>query len=276
MPNPPIPPTVRSFAASTRPAAAPTAIITTPKTDDTKKVFFTIANKGGVGKTVLARALLDYCLAKNIDIRAFDTDKMVCQLQQYYGDRVHKFDIKDPAETALLIDALDDFGNANLLFDLPGGVLPNLRQIFNSADCRPIGETIAAQGYELNLLIPITPFSASIQSVRDLIDQFGPTAKYHVFKQVSFIAGSVKTFDLWETVNLFDPAELEQDFAVRHGANVYEMPELAANVLARLDVCNVPFTTAKDMPSNRFWTTSHRGNVGHWLDKVYAMLAQIV
>jgi hypothetical protein len=262
--------------------ASAVPIITTPKSTGTKKVFFTISDKGGVGKTILARALLDYLITKGESVVAFDTDKSVGQLKQYYENHsprvVFDFNIRDEVESLNLIDVLDGIGDTQyVIFDLPGGALYNLLRIDkNATTCAFITEAMAKRGYELNLLVPITPFSASIHSVRKLIGQFGPNARYHVFKQIAFIQGSRKVFELWETVPSYQEGELERDFAIANGANIYEMPEMAANIMARIDLCNVPFSVATDMPPNKYWSSTYQGNVSTWVHKVKHIFDQIV
>lgn len=258
------------------PVANKAAIQITSQKSNARKVFYTISNKGGVGKTVLARALYDYLISRHLNAYAFDTDKQVGQLRQYFGSQVGTFDLRDEEEVRLIIDALSDFDRDYLLFDLPGGSLGNLRKIFNAADCMGIGEEVSRQGYELHILIPITPYIGSIQSVRDVMANFGETAHYHVFKQVSFLQGAVKTFDLWETFPLYEGGQTERDFAIERRANIFEMPELNANVLARLDLLNQPFTVATDVPPSLHWSNSQAANVRMWLRKVFPIFDLIV
>ena len=47
------------------------------------------ADKGGVGKTTVARSLLDYFARKNILTRAFDTENPRGSLHRFYLSLIH-------------------------------------------------------------------------------------------------------------------------------------------------------------------------------------------
>ncbi|HYJ89410.1 MAG TPA: hypothetical protein VEW46_25335, partial [Pyrinomonadaceae bacterium] len=56
------------------------------------------ADKGGVGKTTISRALLDYFVVHNIPTRAFDTEAPKGTLRRFHPDITKVVDISSTAD----------------------------------------------------------------------------------------------------------------------------------------------------------------------------------
>jgi hypothetical protein len=86
------------------------------------------AGKGGVGKTFLCRALLDYFAARNISCRAFDTESPQGILKRFHPKNT---EIVDLAKSDGQMKALDSLKSAQItLIDLRAGLLsPTLRML---------------------------------------------------------------------------------------------------------------------------------------------------
>lgn len=77
-------------------------------------IFLVGADKGGVGKTTVARALIDYLTIRNIKTRVFDTEHPKGDLKQFYpdGEVIDFYDTRDQmrvfdnisAEVATVVD----------------------------------------------------------------------------------------------------------------------------------------------------------------------------
>ena len=61
--------------------------------DMTPQVFIVGADKGGVGKTMVSRALLDYFAVNSIEHRAFDTETPNGMLKRFYPDKTEMVDL---------------------------------------------------------------------------------------------------------------------------------------------------------------------------------------
>src|SRR6185437_4340761 len=64
------------------------------------------ADKGGVGKTTVSRALLDYFLAHNIPTRAFDTEAPKGTLRRFHPDVTEVVDITSTPDQMKIFDTL--------------------------------------------------------------------------------------------------------------------------------------------------------------------------
>jgi RNase adaptor protein for sRNA GlmZ degradation len=64
------------------------------------------ADKGGVGKTTVSRALLDYFIAHNIPTRAFDTESPKGTLKRFHPDVTQVVDMQSTADQMKIFDTL--------------------------------------------------------------------------------------------------------------------------------------------------------------------------
>ena len=64
------------------------------------------ADKAGVGRTTVARTLLDYCTAHNVPTRAFDTETPKGTLKRLHRDVSEVVDATAVADQMRIIDTL--------------------------------------------------------------------------------------------------------------------------------------------------------------------------
>ena len=64
------------------------------------------ADKGGVGKTTVARTLLDYFTAHHVPTRAFDSESPKGTLKRFHGDAADIVDATSVADQMRIIDTL--------------------------------------------------------------------------------------------------------------------------------------------------------------------------
>src|SRR4029079_13862527 len=64
------------------------------------------ADKGGVGKTTVSRALLDYFIAHNVPTRAFDTESPKGTLQRCHPEVAEVLDMHSTADQRRVADTL--------------------------------------------------------------------------------------------------------------------------------------------------------------------------
>ena len=65
------------------------------------------ADKGGVGKTTISRALLDYLSRKSVQARAFDTEHPRGTLHRFYPGITEVIDLSQVADQMKILDTLD-------------------------------------------------------------------------------------------------------------------------------------------------------------------------
>jgi hypothetical protein len=90
-------------------------------------VFIVGADKGGVGKTMVSRCLLDYFKSKGIDHRAFDTEVPHGVLKRFYPAQTEIVDLTDSDGQMQVFDTL---GTAVTVIDIRAGLLsPTLKTL---------------------------------------------------------------------------------------------------------------------------------------------------
>lgn len=83
-------------------------------------VYIVGADKGGVGKTMITRALLDYLKSNAIEHRAFDTECPIGVLKRFYPDKTEIVDLTDSDDQMKVFDTL---GQPVTVIDIRAGLL---------------------------------------------------------------------------------------------------------------------------------------------------------
>ncbi|MGC2781686.1 MAG: hypothetical protein WA418_39220 [Bradyrhizobium sp.] len=196
------------------------------------------ADKGGVGKTTVSRALLDYLKAQAINHRAFDTENEMDGgvLKRFFPDRTEIVDLSDSDDQMKVFDTLDA---AVTVIDIKAGLLsPTLKLL------QDIGFLDPAR-YEIIVLHILSNNEASAGEVGPVKAALGASARH-------ILVGNRST----ATKFAFPPGSIE-------------IPMLIPDIAEVVDKANQPFSV--------FATTSssavRRGMVKKWLDAVFAAFA---
>lgn len=205
----------------------------------TKPVVFIVgADKGGVGKTTVSRALIDYLDAQGIANRAFDTEHEIAGgvLKRFYPDRVQVVDLADSDGQMAVFDTL----GANVtVIDIRANLLSPTLDLL-----RDIGFADPAR-YTLIVLHVLGNSQASADEIASL----APRVAGMRYVQVGNRIGDTK-------------------FAFPQGA--LEIPALPAKAAEAVDAASMSFATFRaNGHVNGQPTPVLRGMVGHWLDKVF-------
>jgi len=81
------------------------------------------ADKGGVGKTTVSRALLDYLIAHNIPTRAFDTEFPKGTLRRFHPDITEVVDLTSTADQMKVFDSVSAASAQITVIDVRAGLL---------------------------------------------------------------------------------------------------------------------------------------------------------
>src|SRR6266481_2281307 len=81
------------------------------------------ADKGGVGKTTIARTLLDYLSSNQIRSRAFDTESPKGALKRFHPDITEVVDIDLVTDQMKIFDTLNARDDAVTLIDIRAGLM---------------------------------------------------------------------------------------------------------------------------------------------------------
>ena len=128
------------------------------------------ADKGGVGKTTVARTLLDYFTAHQIATRAFDTETPRGTLKRFHPNLTDVVDMTLIADQMKVFDTLSSADASVTLIDVRAGLmLPTLKAL------RDIGFIEAAKKGQITFAVfhILGPSIASLDEIADTAAYLG-------------------------------------------------------------------------------------------------------
>ncbi len=223
------------------------------------------ADKGGVGKTTVSRALLDYFARKNILTRAFDTENPRGSLHRFYPANTEIIDLGNVAHQMRLLDTMETSNVPVTIVDLKAGNLSYSLDLFER-----IGVLEAARNgmFTMGLFHVVGPSIASL-------DEIGEIAKYLSGIQYVVARNSINETNFFE----WDEATYRKYFSQIAKTQEISVPKLNEMAYEQVDVAGVTF---KDFIDNRAADGSQgkfsfvlRGYVRKWCSEIDAEFAHV-
>ncbi len=218
------------------------------------------ADKGGVGKTTVARTLLDYFAHQQLRARAFDTEAPRGTLKRFHPNVTDVVDINHVPDQMRIFDTVSLTDATVSLIDVRAGLLSStLRALRN------IGFIEAAKNGDINfvLLHILGPSIASLDEIAETAAYLSD-AKYFMVK--NFI--NETHFFKW------DEATHTAYFNRKTNALEITVPKLVEMATEQVEVASVPFAAfianKKQSGEPASYSFVLRGYVRHWLDAVFA------
>ena len=217
------------------------------------------ADKGGVGKTTVARTLLDYFSANNVRIRAFDTEFPRGTLKRFHPDVTEIVDMTTTSDQMKIFDTLNSATPSVTVIDVRAGLLsPSL------ASLRDIGFLDAAKSGQITFAVfhILGPSIASLDEIAETAN-FMQGAKYFLVK--NFVNDT--HFFEWDktTYNFY--------FRKLPDATELSIPKLNEMAFEQVEIASVPFLkfVANKGVDDKAMDYSFvlRGYVRHWLTNVW-------
>ncbi len=223
------------------------------------------ADKGGVGKTTISRALLDFFSRKNVLTRAFDTENPRGTLHRFHPGITEVIDLGNVAHQMKLLDTLETANVPVTLVDLKAGNMSYALDMFDR-----IGVLEAAREglFNLGLFHVIGPSIASL-------DEMAEISKY--VKGVQYIVAR----NFINETNFFewDQATHRKYFSQIPKAQEIDVPKLNEMAYEQVDLAGVTF---KDFVENRGpdgepsrFSFVLRGYVRKWSSEIDAEFARV-
>jgi MinD-like ATPase involved in chromosome partitioning or flagellar assembly len=218
------------------------------------------ADKGGVGKTTVARTLLDYFTAHQVPIRAFDTEAPRGTLKRFHPDITEVVDVTQVADQMKIFDTLANATADVTVIDVRAGLLSSTLRALNE-----IGFLDSAKKGQITFAVfhILGPSIASLDEIAETAKTVGD-ANYFLVK--NFINNT--TFFEW------DPATYSSYFNRIKGAQDITVAKLNEMACEQVEVAGVPFVSfvankgpGGDSTNNSFVL---RGYVRHWLGNVWS------
>jgi hypothetical protein len=237
-------------------AAVDTGVWIMPK----PAVILVGADKGGVGKTTIARTLLDYFASRKIVTRAFDTEHPKGTLKRFHAGLTEVVNVTSVPDQMKIFDTVESSGTQVTLIDIKAGLMtPTLEAL------RDIGFIDMTKRGDLAFAVfhILGPSIASLDEIAET-SKFLLDARYFLVK--NFI-NNTSFFD-------WDEGTYNSYFnKIPHAVDI-TVPKLSEMACEKVEVSAVPFATfiadktANGQPAGYSFVL--RGYVRHWLNGVFA------
>ena len=218
------------------------------------------ADKGGVGKTTVSRALLDYLASRNVVARAFDTEHPRGTLKRFHPGQTEVVDITSTSDQMRIFDTLLSAGPKVSMIDVRAGQLgASLRAL------QEVGflDAVKAREFTFVVLHVLGPSIASLDEIEETAPFIGD-ASYFLVK--NFINDT--TFFEW------DPQTLSRYFRRAPESGELVVPKLNAMAYEQVELAGTPFSTFVADRRNDGSVAGHsfvlRGYVRTWMRNISA------
>jgi hypothetical protein len=217
------------------------------------------ADKGGVGKTTVSRALLDYFIAHNIPTRAFDTESPRGTLKRFHPDVTEVVDITTTADQMKIFDTLSSTDAQITVIDVRAGLLSHTLKALSD-----IGFLDAARKGQITFAV-FHILGPSVASLDEIAETSGYMTDGNYFLVKNFINNT--TFFEW------NPQTYNSYFKHAKGTHEITIPKLNEMACEQVELASVPFVSfvANKTPDGNTANYSFvlRGYVRHWLGNVW-------
>jgi len=217
------------------------------------------ADKGGVGKTTVARTLLDYFGAHQTPTRAFDTESPRGTLKRFHPDVTEVVDVTAVPDQMKIFDTLGNAEAKVTVIDVRAGLLSPTLQALND-----IGFIESAKKGQITFAVfhILGPSIASLQEIAETARFVGDASYFLVKNHINDTS-----FFEW------DPGTYNSYFKKIKGAEEINIPKLNEMACEQVEVASVPYVSfvanknAKGESANYSFVL--RGYVRHWLGNVW-------
>jgi hypothetical protein len=222
-------------------------------------IHFIGGEKGGVGKSVVARLCAQYLIDRELSFLALDADASHGALLRHYADYTRSVDLERP-ESADAILTLATESDRRILVDLPAQSERQLSKWIAEAGVLDLAR-------ECNVGVVfwhvMDDGKDSVLTLDRLLERYGTMARICIVKNL----GRGKDF------SFFDGSETCVK-ASKLGAVVIELPELQSAAMQKIDRKDASFWAAANNPdfANGFFSRLDRQRIKVWLHCAYAQL----
>jgi hypothetical protein len=239
-----------------------TANATEKKTTYEKpRLILAHGEKGGVGKTTVARVIADFLNSRDTAFRAFDAEGSTGQLLRFHPSETAAVDVSNAASIAPVLDYVMEAGGKRVaLVDLGARSGEDVKNWLYRG-----GALEEAEGGRLGITV-VYVLGGAVDSVGHLKECFGALGR-----DVSYVV--VKNFGVAGKFDVYDQSNVRQDL-LSVGAREIAFPALDGSVYQAVDRAIVSFSAFAEGPNGHFGYTERR-YCRTWLRECYTALEDV-
>jgi hypothetical protein len=196
------------------------------------KIHLIGGEKGGVGKSVVARVVAQYLIDKNIPFLGFDTDRSHGSLMRFYADFASPVVVDSYESLDMIVEAAAEFPDKRILVDLAAQTHEPLVKWMDDSG---VLETAEELGVSFCYWHVMDNGKDSVDLLKKLLDRFGARLNYILV--LNQLRG--------EDFNIFNQSG-EREHALALNARVMTLKRLHEPVINKIDAGSTSFWAAKN------------------------------
>ena len=239
-----------------------TATVTEKKTVNEKpRLILTHGEKGGVGKTTVARVIADFLNARDHGFRAFDAEGSTGQLLRFHPEVTAAVDVENANTIAPVLDyVMEGTGKRLALVDLGARSGEDVKVWLYRG-----GALEEAEAARLGITV-IYVLGGAVDSVGHLKECFAALGR-----DVNYVI--VKNFGVAGKFDVYDNSKVRKEL-LAVGAREINFPALDGSVYQSVDRASVGFSAFADGQAANFGFTERR-YCRTWLRECFAQLETV-
>lgn len=228
---------------------------------DKPRLILTHGEKGGVGKTTVARVIADFLQSREISFRGFDAEGSTGQLLRFHPDATAPVDVSSAASVAPVLDyVMEGTGKPVALVDLGARSGADVQAwlyrggALEEAEAARLGITVA---YVMGGAVD------SVGHLKECLGALGRDINYVIVKNL----GVATKFEVYDQSNV-------REELLSLGTKEVAIPPLDQAVYQAVDRSSLPFSAFAENKGGSFGFTERR-YCRTWLRECFAALEDV-
>jgi hypothetical protein len=225
------------------------------------QIHFIGGEKGGVGKSLMARVLAQYLIDKDLPFIGFDTDRSHGALMRFYSGYASPVLVDSYEALDAIMEAAVEQPSRRILVDLAAQTHDPLVKWMDDSGVLNLADEMRIKIHYWHVM---DSGKDSVDLLRKLLNHFGTSVHYALVR--NHIRGT--DFNVLEQSG-------EQARAISMGAKVMSLKKLHDGVIQKIDAASSSFWKAKTVKDSDGLGLMDRQRVRMWLRDVYRDLDEI-
>jgi len=226
-------------------------------------IHFIGGEKGGVGKSVVARVVAQYLIDRNLPFLGFDTDRSHGSLLRFYSAYASPVVVDRYESLDMIVEAANENPDKRILVDLAAQTHEPLVKWMDESG---VLEAASELGFALQYWHVMDSGKDSVDLLKKLLDRFGSRLNYVLV--LNQLRG--ENFDIFEKSG-------EKEHALGLNARIISLRRLHEPVINKIDAGSTSFWAAKNKSETEVKGLGllERQRVKMWLNHAYEQIDSV-